>query len=50
MLSGAQSDDHGVHEAGGHRINPPGSIHTVESVDGCLVLVVWERPNTFLDG
>jgi anti-sigma factor ChrR (cupin superfamily) len=50
VLRGAQRDDHGLYEAGAHRINPPGSVHAVESADGCLVLVVWERPNTILLG
>jgi anti-sigma factor ChrR (cupin superfamily) len=50
VLSGAQRDEHGLVPTGGHRINPPGSSHVVESPEGCLVLVVWERPNTFLDG
>jgi anti-sigma factor ChrR (cupin superfamily) len=50
MLAGAQRDEGGVHEAGSYRVNPPGSVHTVASAGGCLVLVVWERPNTFLDG
>ena len=50
MLDGAQRDETGIHEAGSYRVNPPGSVHTVASAGGCLVLVVWERPNTFLDG
>jgi anti-sigma factor ChrR (cupin superfamily) len=49
VLRGAQRDERGLHEAGAHVLNPPGSVHTVESPAGCLVLVVWERPNTFLD-
>jgi anti-sigma factor ChrR (cupin superfamily) len=49
VLSGAQRDERGLHEAGAHVVNPPGSVHTVESPGGCLVFVVWEHPNTFLD-
>jgi anti-sigma factor ChrR (cupin superfamily) len=49
VLAGAQRDESGLHEEGSYRINLPGSVHTVESAGGCLVLVVWERPNTFLD-
>jgi anti-sigma factor ChrR (cupin superfamily) len=49
VLRGAQRDDRGLHSAGAHVVNPPGSTHSVASRDGCLVLVVWERPNTFID-
>jgi anti-sigma factor ChrR (cupin superfamily) len=49
VLRGAQRDENGLHEAGSYVLNPPGSVHRVESPDGCLVLVVWERPNTFLE-
>jgi anti-sigma factor ChrR (cupin superfamily) len=49
VLAGAQRDENGLHEAGSYRVNPPGSVHIVESAGGCIVLVVWERPNTFLD-
>ena len=49
VLTGAQRDDNGLHVAGAHVLNPPGSVHEVASPDGCLVLVVWERPNTFID-
>jgi anti-sigma factor ChrR (cupin superfamily) len=50
VLEGSQRDDRGVHRAGDHVVNQPGSIHNVESDDGCLVLVVWESPNRFLAG
>jgi hypothetical protein len=30
-------------------VNPPGSRHAVESAEGCLVMVVWERPIQFVD-
>ncbi len=49
VLEGSQRDDRGLHVAGAHVVNLPGSIHTVESPEGCLVLVVWERPNRFLE-
>lgn len=48
VLSGTQRDERGVYPAGSHVVNPPGSIHTVESSEGCVVLVVWERPNTWV--
>jgi anti-sigma factor ChrR (cupin superfamily) len=49
VLSGAQRDVRGVYPAGSHVVNPPGSSHTVESPDGCLVLVIWQRPNVWLE-
>lgn len=49
VLSGSQRDERGLHVAGAHVVNPPGSVHQVESPSGCVVLAVWERPNTFLD-
>jgi anti-sigma factor ChrR (cupin superfamily) len=50
VLSGSQSDERGTHRAGTLIVNPPGSRHAVESAEGCLVLVVWERPIEFVSG
>ena len=44
VLSGAQRDHQGNHMAGTLVINPPGSSHTVASNEGCIVLIIWERP------
>ena len=30
-------------------VNPPGSSHTVDSPEGCVVLVIWQEPNTWVD-
>ena len=49
VLIGAQRDERGDYAAGAHVVNQPGSVHTVSSPEGCVVFVVWERPNTFLD-
>jgi len=49
VLSGSQRDARGVYAAGSHVVNPPGSSHTVESPEGCLVLVIWQRPNVWLE-
>ena len=49
VLLGSQRDDRGVHVAGSHVVNLPGSVHTVDSPEGCVVLVVWERPNRFVE-
>lgn len=44
VLKGSQSDNNGRHRAGALVVNPPGTSHDVVSEEGCLVLVVWERP------
>ena len=49
VLMGTQRDERGEYGAGAHVVNPPGSVHAVSSPEGCVVFVVWERPNTFLD-
>jgi anti-sigma factor ChrR (cupin superfamily) len=49
VISGAQQDQRGVYRAGAHAVNAPGSSHTVTSPEGCVVLVVWSRPNQWLD-
>ncbi|HSS40600.1 MAG TPA: cupin domain-containing protein [Polyangia bacterium] len=49
VLSGSQRDLRGVYPAGSHVVNPPGSSHTVESPEGCVVLVIWQEPNTWVD-
>jgi anti-sigma factor ChrR (cupin superfamily) len=49
VLKGSQSDGNGRHRAGTLVVNPPGTAHEVVSEEGCLVLVIWERP-VILDG
>lgn len=44
VLDGSQSDASGNHAAGSLTINPPGSAHEVVSEEGCIVLIIWERP------
>lgn len=44
VLSGAQRDHQGQHAAGTLVINPPGSQHHIVSEDGCIVLIIWEKP------
>lgn len=48
ILRGSQRDERGVYPAGAHVVNPAGSIHSVESPEGCVALLVWRKPNTFL--
>jgi anti-sigma factor ChrR (cupin superfamily) len=47
VLQGSQADEHGEIPAGGFRIHPPGSSHSVTSAAGCIVLAIYERPVKF---
>lgn len=49
VLRGSQRDHAGIHVQGSFVINPPGSRHRVESPDGCVVLIVWEKPVRFVE-
>ncbi len=44
VVEGSQSDEHGRYPQGSMICNPPGSKHSVWSVDGCVVLIQWEKP------
>lgn len=48
VLDGAQSDERGTYDVGDVVLNPPGSVHSVWSDPGCVVLILWEKPITFL--
>jgi len=48
VLAGSQQDDRGSYGPGSFVVNLPGSRHRVASPDGCLVLVIWERPVQFV--
>jgi anti-sigma factor ChrR (cupin superfamily) len=49
VIQGSQTDSRGTHREGSMVINPPGTHHVVRSPEGCIVLVIWERPVVFLD-
>jgi anti-sigma factor ChrR (cupin superfamily) len=49
VLDGAQSDEKGTYGMGSLVINPAGTIHSVWSERGCVVLIHWERPVEFLE-
>ncbi len=49
VLDGVQSDERGDYPAGTLVLNPRGSVHSVWSREGCVVLIQWERPVRFLD-
>ena len=44
VLAGGQRDRHGSYPAGTVVINAPGSGHAVASEEGCIVLIIWEKP------
>ncbi|WP_008308313.1 cupin domain-containing protein [Leptolyngbya sp. PCC 6406] len=44
VLSGSQQDQHQTYGAGTLVINEPGTDHAIASPEGCLVLVIWEKP------
>ncbi|MCL6705900.1 cupin domain-containing protein [Pseudomonas sp. R2.Fl] len=44
VLEGSQSDEFGHYPAGSLVANPEGSVHSVFSEEGCVVLIQWTRP------
>jgi anti-sigma factor ChrR (cupin superfamily) len=44
VLEGSQSDEAGEYGAGDVVLNPAGSVHSVWSAGGCVVLIHWTRP------
>jgi anti-sigma factor ChrR (cupin superfamily) len=48
VLEGSQRDAQGTYERGAFVISEPGSRHSVTSDDGCIVLVLWNRPVAFV--
>lgn len=48
VLEGSQRDENGVARAGAVVLNPEGTVHSVSTDDGCVVLIQWERPVEFL--
>ncbi len=48
VLEGTQSDERGDYPAGSFVLNPAGSVHSVWSRDGCVVLIQWDRPVEFV--
>jgi anti-sigma factor ChrR (cupin superfamily) len=49
VLSGSQRDRRGTYRTGTLVINPPGTTHEVFSDEGCIVLLIWERPVVFVE-
>jgi anti-sigma factor ChrR (cupin superfamily) len=49
VLTGSQSDESGTYIAGSLIFNPTGTAHSVWSLDGCTVLIQWEKPVEFVE-
>lgn len=49
VLAGSQSDEAGTYRSNSFVINPVGSVHSVWSDNGCVVLIQWDKPVQFLD-
>jgi len=49
VLDGAQSDESGSYPKGSFVFNPVGSVHSVWSDEGCVVLIQWDKPIVFVE-
>lgn len=47
VLSGSQSDGSRLYRPGSLVVNFPGSTHAISSEEGCIVLLIWEKPVRF---
>ena len=50
VLDGTQTDEFATYAAGDLVINAPGSQHSIDSKEGCVVLLMWSKPVVFLAG
>ena len=48
ILRGSQIDDSGPHPTGTLLVYAPGTSHSVRSDEGCVVMIIWERPVSFI--
>ncbi|MBI1170485.1 cupin domain-containing protein [bacterium] len=48
VLEGTQSDERGTYGPGALVFNPEGSVHSVWSDTGCVVLIQWARSVEFV--
>jgi anti-sigma factor ChrR (cupin superfamily) len=48
VLEGSQSDERGTYGTGALVFNPEGSMHSVWSDTGCVVLIQWARSVEFV--
>lgn len=48
VLEGSQSDERGHYKKGAVVLNTEGSLHSVRSDEGCIVLIQWAREIEFV--
>jgi anti-sigma factor ChrR (cupin superfamily) len=48
VLRGEQNDECHCYPQGTLVVSPPGTRHAVQSLGGCVVLAIWEKPVSFL--
>lgn len=48
ILTGSQTDENGLSEAGSLMIHPPHTRHRIISHEGCIVLAIYEKPVRFI--
>ena len=48
ILSGSQRDANGVYRAASFKVNLPDTVHDLVSVEGGVVLIIWEAPVQFI--
>jgi anti-sigma factor ChrR (cupin superfamily) len=44
VLAGSQSDGAVRYAEGSLLVSPPGSRHAISSLEGCVVLAIWQHP------
>lgn len=49
VLEGSQADENGTYQAGSLVMNAAGSEHSVWSIEGCVILIEWEKPVHILE-
>lgn len=49
ILRGSQKDERGRYATGDVIVNLPGSSHSVQSDEGCVLLALWSSPVQFED-
>lgn len=49
VLDGVQSDERGDYGKGSLVLNPEGTLHSVWSDEGCVVLIQWTLPVEFVE-
>jgi anti-sigma factor ChrR (cupin superfamily) len=48
MIAGSQTDEDCTLYAQDVKVNPPGTAHSVVSRNGCIALLLWQQPVSFV--